>query len=68
VWQRAIRRAVMPGLYRDVYPNNATADRNCPLSCSLLHLALIARLSCDDKEVIPCYPGHNRPDHRPRRR
>jgi hypothetical protein len=44
------------------------STRNCSLTRSLLHLASRAHSSCDDKEVIPCHPGHNRPDHRPHRR
>jgi hypothetical protein len=63
-----VRRVATPGICRDVYPNNATVHRNCSLTRSLLHLASRAHSSCDDKEVIPCHPGHNRCDHRPHRR
>jgi hypothetical protein len=63
-----VRRVTTPGICRNVYPNNATVHRNRSLIRSLLHLASIAHSSCDNKEVIPCRPGHNRPDYRPHRR
>jgi len=56
------------GIYRDVYPNKATVARNCSPTGSLLHLAPTAHSSRDHKEVTPCHPGHNRPDHHPHRR
>ncbi len=61
---RGVRRAAMPGIYRDIYPNNATDHRNCSLTRSLLHLASRAHSPRDTKEVTPCHPGPNRPDHR----
>ncbi len=49
-------------------PNNVTVHRNGSLTRSLLHLASTPHSSCDNKEVTPCHPGHNRPDHHPHRR
>lgn len=46
--------------------NMPPVTRNPSAAHSLLHLASIAHSSCDDKEVIPCHFGHNRPDHRRR--
>lgn len=63
-----VRRVATPGICRDVYPNNATVHRNCSLTRSLWHLAPRAHSSCDDKEVIPCHPAHNRSDYCPHRR
>jgi hypothetical protein len=48
VRQRGARCAAMPGIYRDVYPNNATVDRNVSLTRSLLHLAPIAHSARDN--------------------
>jgi hypothetical protein len=65
---RGVPRVAMQGIYRNVCPTMPPSARNFPLTRSLLHLAPIAHLSCDNKEVISCHPGHNRPDHRPHRR
>ena len=44
--------------------NMPPVTRNPLATRSLLHLASITHSSRDDKEVTPCHPGPNRPDHR----
>jgi hypothetical protein len=47
--------------------NMPPITRNPPAAHSLLYLAPTAHSSRDTKEVTPCHPGPNRPDHHPHR-